>query len=123
MAKILVAGTNKDKNDETKKYAIAAFKNAGHQVEECCQIYRSYDDDLEGNLAVDRVLKESDIFYVACTNHYTGYATTLRMGKAHERGIPIYSSNELEEKDIKWTVKRIISPGLLIEEIKEYGIN
>lgn len=118
--KILVAGSNKDGNDKEKERAIAILKEAGHDVSESCQLYKSQSDPKKGNDLVLENLVGSDIFYVVCSaDGYTGNATAARLGAAEARPwINTYSSDQLADPDLAYYVEVVISPETLVEQLK-----
>lgn len=107
---ILVAGSNKNGNEEYKKKAIAAFSEAGFNVHHACQIFQGYEDSSEGNKAVLKSLSACDYFYIAASsNGYTGLATASRL--AYAWSLPfttVVSSHHLADPDLDFYCDRVL---------------
>ena len=119
---ILVAGSNKDGNDREKERAIAILKKAGHEVFHSRDIYRSADSPQEGNEAVERVLRDSQVLYVVCSvDGHVGENTIFRMGYAASiNHFKIFSSQAITNPDLKDYMPEILTGICSPKELVEY---
>ena len=120
--KILVAGSNKDGNDREKERAIATLKEAGHEAFHSRDIYRSADSPQEGNEAVERVLRDSQVLYVVCSvEGHIGENTIFRMGYAASiNHFKIFASQEITNPDLKDYMPEILTGICSPEELVEH---
>lgn len=124
---VLVAGSNRDGNDLVKKKAVKLFQEAGFEVHETCDIFRSWEStgdgwELNGKEAIRQCIQHIDFFYVvASVNGYTGFATASRFALLHFLDKMIISSHKLAEEDLTTFVSEVVSPEKFPAWAKEFS--
>lgn len=116
-----MSGSKKDGNDRVKTEAAKVLTEAGHEVLESCEIFRSESSVKKGSSAVDKVVISSNIYYVVCSsNGYVGNATARRLGIcAVLPYVRVFSSQEISDPDLRVDVEKVLSPSDLVELLEE----
>ncbi len=70
-------------------------------------------------IALHRILR-SNFVYVLCPAGYVGKTTSYEIGCIHERGIPLYFSEQPEDLPIAVATSAIISPKRLTQHLVEH---